>query len=53
MSTFTLIQGSCADQEVDVVVNAANSGLWAGAGICGAIFAKAGVAELNIHLLWC
>ena len=47
MSTFTLIQGSCADQEVDVVVNAANSGLWAGAGICGAIFAKAGVAELE------
>lgn len=47
MSTFTLIQGSCADQEVDVVVNAANRGLWAGAGICGAIFAKAGMAELE------
>ena len=47
MSTFELIQGSCADQEVDVVVNAANRGLWAGAGICGAIFAKAGYAELE------
>ena len=35
MQQFTLIKGSCADQHVDVVVNAANSGLWAGGGICG------------------
>ena len=47
MTTFELIQGSCADQEVDVVVNAANRYLAAGAGICGAIFAKAGYAELE------
>lgn len=46
MSKINLINGSCADQKVDVVVNAANSGLWAGGGICGAIFNKAGLAEL-------
>ncbi len=42
MSTIKLINGSCANQEVDVVVNAANRGLWAGGGICGVIFSKAG-----------
>ncbi len=46
MQRIELIKGSCADQNVDVVVNAANSGLWAGAGICGAIFDKAGADEL-------
>lgn len=47
MSTFELLHGSCADQEVDVVVNAANDGLWEGGGICGVIFRKAGSAELT------
>lgn len=47
MSKLELIQASCADQEVDIVVNAANSGLWEGGGICGAIFKKAGSAELT------
>ncbi|MDO4939294.1 MAG: macro domain-containing protein [Lachnospiraceae bacterium] len=42
-----LIKASCADQTVDAVVNAANSGLWAGGGICGVIFAKAGMEELT------
>ena len=45
--SFKLIKGSCADQNADVVVNAANSGLWTGGGICGAIFAKAGMQELT------
>ena len=40
MSNIELINGSCADQDVDVVVNAANNGLWAGGGICGVIFKK-------------
>ncbi|MBR4708457.1 MAG: macro domain-containing protein [Pseudobutyrivibrio sp.] len=47
MSNIKLIHGSCADQNVDVIVNAANSGLWAGGGICGVIFEKAGMKELT------
>lgn len=47
MSKIQLIHGSCADQVADVVVNAANSGLWAGGGICGVIFSKAGMKELT------
>lgn len=47
MSNIELISGSCADQIVDVVVNAANRGLWAGGGICGVIFHKAGMSELT------
>ncbi len=47
MSRINLINASCADQTADTVVNAANSGLWKGGGICGVIFAKAGVKELT------
>ena len=47
MSSLKLINASCADQTVDAVVNAANGGLWAGGGICGVIFAKAGMKELS------
>jgi len=47
MSRIELINASCADQTVDVVVNAANVGLWAGGGICGVIFRKAGLPELT------
>lgn len=47
MSRITLINGSCADQRVDAVVNAANDGLWAGGGICGVIFRKAGMSALT------
>lgn len=35
MSSLKLINGSCADQKVDAVVNAANRYLAAGGGICG------------------
>jgi len=46
MSNIKLIHGSCADQNADAVVNAANSGLWEGSGICGVIFSKCGSTEL-------
>lgn len=41
-----MINASCAEQQADAVVNAANRGLWEGGGICGAIFSKAGSSEL-------
>ncbi len=47
MSRFELLNASCADQTVDAVVNAANGFLWAGGGICGVIFRKAGLAQLT------
>ena len=46
MRNLELIQGSCADQNVDVVVNAANRNLSVGGGICGVIFKKAGYNKL-------
>ena len=47
MSKIQLIHGSCADQNVDAVVNAANKYLAAGGGICGVLFSKAGYAALQ------
>lgn len=47
MSRIELINASCADQNVDVVVNAANNRLWSGGGICGVIFRKAGPLQLQ------
>ncbi|MCR4648343.1 MAG: macro domain-containing protein [Lachnospiraceae bacterium] len=44
---FELINDSCAKQEVDAVVNAANKYLLNGGGIAGVIFSKAGVDALT------
>lgn len=48
MSKIELINASCADQVVDAVVNAANNRLLAGGGICGVIFKKVGIRQLQI-----
>jgi len=45
--SIQLIKGSCVEQNVDAIVNAANNRLWSGGGVCGAIFSKAGYEELN------
>ena len=38
MSNVKLVKGSCVEQNVDAIVNAANKYLAAGSGVCGAIF---------------
>ncbi len=39
---FTLTKGDLTVQDTDVIVNAANSQLWMGGGVAGAIYAKGG-----------
>ena len=45
--TLEVIVGDLVRMDVDAIVNAANSTLAAGGGVCGAIFAAAGRAELQ------
>lgn len=47
MSSFKIVHGSCVEEQVDAIVNAANRYLASGSGVCGAIFKKAGYEELN------
>ena len=47
MSSITIQQKGITDIPADAIVNAANSGLWAGGGVCGAIFRKAGYDQLT------
>ena len=47
MSSIKLINASCADQEVDAIVNAANRMLYSGLGICGEIFKRNGFGPLE------
>lgn len=45
--SLTLIQGDITKMETDAIVNAANSRLAPGGGVCGAIFAAAGYEPLD------
>jgi len=47
LTKISIHRGSITDLHVDCVVNAANDGLWAGAGVCGAIFSAAGYGKLT------
>jgi len=45
--TISVVKGDITKAPVDAIVNAANAGLWAGGGVCGAIFAAAGKENLE------
>lgn len=44
---FTIIQQDITKMDVDAIVNAANTDLIAGGGVCGAVFKAAGARELQ------
>lgn len=44
---FTIVRQNITKIKVDVIVNAANTDLQRGGGVCGAIFKAAGVPELQ------
>lgn len=47
MSSISIRKTGITEITADAVVNAANSGLWEGGGVCGAIFRAAGSAEMT------
>ena len=46
-SSIEIRKISITDLDTDAIVNAANGGLWAGGGVCGAIFRAAGHEQLQ------
>ncbi|GLX68616.1 macro domain-containing protein [Paenibacillus glycanilyticus] len=44
---FTIVRNDITLMQVDAIVNAANTSLQMGAGVCGAIFKAAGISELQ------
>ena len=47
MRTIQIQKISITELAVDAIINAANDGLWAGGGVCGAIFKAAGYEQLQ------
>ena len=47
MGGIAIVQKSITEMDVDAIVNAANEGLLAGGGVCGAIFSAAGKDALQ------
>ena len=47
MNAISIQKIGITDLSTDAIVNAANDGLWAGGGVCGAIFRAAGYAKLQ------
>lgn len=47
MNTIEIRKISITELTADVIVNAANNGLWAGSGVCGDIFKAAGYEQLQ------
>ena len=47
MNAISIQKIGITDLSTDAIVNAANDGLWAGGGVCGAIFRAAGHAKLQ------
>lgn len=47
MDRISIVKSDIVDLNTDVIVNAANSGLQAGSGVCGAIFKAAGFHRLQ------
>ena len=46
--TFRIVNEDITNMDVDAIVNAANTDLAMGAGVCGAIFRSAGIKELTM-----
>ena len=47
MNSISIRKTGITDLSTDAIVNAANEGLWAGGGVCGAIFRAAGYDKLQ------
>ena len=47
MRTIAIRKTGITALDTDAIVNAANEGLWAGGGVCGAIFKAAGYDRLQ------